>query len=303
MHSLACLFFFMRHHSHMHILSSFLCAGCRLCTHARSFFARCHSPMHILSLLFCAPDVGYVHMLVLFARCHSPAHILSLFCAPAVAPFGRNTPPGSGYGCQSRHTPARNAPAMAAKAAIRLREMLRLWLPAAIRLREKLRLWRQSRHTPAQTALCARRLPSRAAALRAYAQPPRFGTFGAIRAATPAPPLRAARLFQTQHIPIPPLKRAIPTPQRTKNAPAQKPGHRGVALAIRRERGIRRREINHVSVQFASLSTSLLHVIPVLQLDCCKHFLHASLLKSAPDPFQPVPFFRQTRFPSVLQVV
>ena len=158
MHSLACLFFFMRHHSHMHILSSFLCAGCRLCTHARSFFARCHSPMHILSLLFCAPPVGYVHMLVLFARCHSPARILSSFlCASCRALWAQYAaglrlwlpkPPYacakcSGYGGQSRHTPARNAPAMAA-----------------------------SRHTPARKAPAMAAKPPYACANCAMCSPP-----------------------------------------------------------------------------------------------------------------------------------
>ena len=203
------------------MLALFLRVAIRLCTFSLFFFVRRLSAMYTCSF---------------YLRVAIRLHAFSLlFCAPAVAPFGRNTPPGSGYGCQSRHTPARNAPAMAAKAAIRLREMLRLWLPAAIRLREKLRLWRQSRHTPAQTALCARRLPSRAAALRAYAQPPRFGTFGAIRAATPAPPLRAARLFHPQQCTLSHLKQPIPTPQRTKNAPAQKPGHRGFCANLRLE--------------------------------------------------------------------
>ncbi len=76
------------------------------------------------------------------------------------------------------------------------------------------------RHTPAPAALCARRLPCRAAALRAYAQPPRYGTFGAIRAATGAPPIRAPRAFHPMHRTISPLKHEVPASQKTKNAPA-----------------------------------------------------------------------------------
>ncbi len=189
---------------YVHILS--LCAACWLCIHARFFcalpFACTHSlfffvhrlsamytcslflrvaiRLHTFSLLFCAPPLACTHSLSSFlcAACRlkpirrrRDACALWAQCERASLrrlsrPLWRNAPPGSGYGGYCRHTPARKAPAMAAKAAIRLRR-LRYVLAACPRGQPPCAHTR-SRRAMALSVPYARQRPRRRSGRRAY---------------------------------------------------------------------------------------------------------------------------------------